>query len=74
MESKVTVPVIDKWLEIKENPEERKRKLEPHYILINERDQFKIICDTQDEDQCMRDEMLIIEKATCKIYPKSMKE
>ena len=43
--------------------------MEPFYTMVNDKDHFRVICTTLDEQNIsMREDILIIEKKGCKIY------
>ena len=48
------------------------KKMEPYFTLINEKDHFRIICTTMDnQNMPMRDDILVVEKKGCHIYSRS---
>jgi hypothetical protein len=44
-------------------------KPEPYFTMINEKDHFRVLCTTvDDQNMQMRDDILVIEKKGCVIY------
>jgi hypothetical protein len=50
-------------------------RMEPFYTMVNDRDHFRILCTTLDEQNvCMRDDILVIEKKGCKIFSRKKQQ